>query len=69
MCDIGDDGFPFCDGRDEKEDMDDSSSIDIDQDIDQSNTCSGSSNCSNEGSNEANVGGGSSVVAIAIYLE
>ena len=59
-CDIGDDGFPFCDGRDEKEDMDDSSSIDIDQDIDQSNTCSGSSNCSNEGSNEANVGGGSS---------
>ena len=59
-CDIGDNGFPFCDGRDEKEDMDDSSSIDIDQDIDQSNTCSGSSNCSNEGSNEANVGGGSS---------
>ena len=59
-CDIGDDGFPFCDGRDEKEDMDDSSSIDIDQDIDQSNTCSGSSNCSNEGRNEANVGGGSS---------
>ena len=60
-CDIGDNGFPFCDGRPgEKEDMDDSSSIDIDQDIDQSNTCSGSSNCSNEGSNEANVGGGSS---------
>ena len=59
-CDIGDNGFPFCDGRDEKEDMDDSSSIDIDQDIDQSNTCSGSSNCSNEGSNKANVGGGSS---------
>ena len=59
-CDIGDNGFPFCDGRDEKEDMDDSSSIDIDQDIDQSNTCSGSSNCSNEGSNEANVRGGSS---------
>ena len=59
-CDIGDNGFPFCDERGEKEDMDDSSSIDIDQDIDQSNTCSGSSNCSNEGSNEANVGGGSS---------
>jgi hypothetical protein len=59
-CDIGDNRFPFCDGRDEKEDMDDSSSIDIDQDIDQSNTCSGSSNCSNEGSNEANVGGGGS---------
>jgi hypothetical protein len=59
-CDIGDNGFPFCDERDEKEDKDDSSSIDIDQDIDQSNTCSGSSNCSNEGSNEANVGGGGS---------
>ena len=59
-CDIGDNGFPFCNGRDEKDDMDDSSSIDIDQDIDQSNTCSGSSNCSNEGSNEANVRGGSS---------
>jgi len=58
-CDIGDNGFPFCDGRDEKEDMDDSSGIDIDQDIDQSNTCSGSSSCSNEGSNLANVGGGS----------
>jgi hypothetical protein len=60
-CDIGDNGFPFCDGRPgEKEDMDDSSRIDIDQNIDQSNTCSGSFNCSNEGSNEANVGGGSS---------
>jgi hypothetical protein len=59
-CDIGDNGFPFCDGRDEKEDMDDSSGIDIDQDIDQSNTCSGSASCRNEGSNLANVGGGSS---------
>ena len=59
-CDIGDNGFPFCNGRDEKDDMDDSSSIDIDQDIDQSNTCSGSASCSNEGSNEANVGGGGS---------
>jgi hypothetical protein len=59
-CDIGDNGFPFCDGRDEKEDMDDSSSIDIDQDIDQSNTCSGEADCNNEGSNDANVGGGSS---------
>ena len=46
--------------KDTKDKDDDSSSIDIDQDIDQSNTCSGSSNCSNEGSNEANVGGGSS---------
>ena len=57
--------------KDTKDKDDDSSSIDIDQDIDQSNTCSGSSNCSNEGSNEANVGGGSSSsrVAIAIYLE
>ena len=35
-------------------------SLDIDQDIDQSNACSGVANCSNEGSNEANVGGGSS---------
>jgi hypothetical protein len=63
-CDIDDAGFPFCDGRDEEvegeeEDSDDSSGIDIDQDIDQSNTCSGSSTCSNEGSNVANVGGGS----------
>ena len=54
------------DGKDDDKDKDtndkddDSSSINIDQDIDQSNTCSGSSNCSNEGSNEANVGGGSS---------
>ena len=46
--------------KDTKDKDDDSSSIDIDQDIDQSNTCSGSSNCSNKGSNEANVGGGSS---------
>ena len=54
-CDIGDNGFPFCNGRDEKDDMDDSSSIDIDQDIDQSNTCSDEADCSNEGSNEANI--------------
>src|SRR5919106_1719755 len=64
-CDIDDAGFPFCDGRDveeevEEEDSDDSSGIDIDQDIDQSNTCSGSSTCSNERSNVANVGSGSS---------
>jgi hypothetical protein len=61
-CDIDDAGFPFCDGRDEEEegedeDSDDSLGIDIDQDIDQSNTCSGSSTCSNEGNNVANVGG------------
>jgi hypothetical protein len=54
-CDIGDNGFPFCDGRDENEDSDDSSGIDIDQDIDQSNECSGEADCSNEGSNEANM--------------
>jgi|GEM_PF-1455702 len=56
-CDIGDAGFPFCDGRDEEgeEDGDDSSGIDIDQDIDQSNECSGSSVCSNEGSNQVDV--------------
>ena len=58
-CDIGDNGFPFCDGRDEKEDMDDISGIDIDQDIDQGNECSGSSTCSNQGSNVANVESGS----------
>ena len=63
-CDIDDAGFPFCDGRGEEVegeegDSDDRSGIDIDQDIDQSNTCSGSSTCSNEGSNVANVGGGS----------
>jgi hypothetical protein len=59
-CDIGDNGFPFCDGRDEKEDMDGSSGIDINQDIDQGNECSGSSTCSNQGSNVANVESGSS---------
>lgn len=61
-CDIGDAGFPFCDGRgeEEEEDGDDSSGIDIDQDIDQSNECGGSSTCTNEGNNVANVGGDSS---------
>jgi hypothetical protein len=56
-CDIGDAGFPFCDGRDEEgeKDGDDSSGIDVDQDIDQSNECSGSSVCSNEGSNQVDV--------------
>jgi hypothetical protein len=56
-CDIGDAGFPFCDGRDEEgeEDGDDSSGIDIDQDIDQSNECSGRSVCSNEESNQVDV--------------
>jgi hypothetical protein len=60
-CDIGDAGFPFCDGRGEEgeEDGDDSSGIDIDQDIDQSNECGGSSTCANEGNNVANVGGDS----------
>lgn len=60
-CDIGDAGFPFCDGRgeEEEEDGDDSSGIDIDQDIDQSNECGGSSTCTNEGNNVANVGGDS----------
>ena len=58
-CDIGDAGFPFCDGRDEEEEEDssDGSEIDIDQDIDQSNVCSGWATCSNEGNNVANVGG------------
>jgi hypothetical protein len=58
-CDIGDAGFPFCDGRDEEEEEDssDGSGIDIDQDIDQSNICSGWTTCSNEGNNVANVGG------------
>src|SRR5215216_3724914 len=37
-------------------DEDNGSGIDIDQDIDQSNTCSGSSTCINQGSNVANVG-------------
>lgn len=61
-CDIGDAGFPFCDGRgeEEEEDGDDSTGIDIDQDIDQSNECGGSSTCTNEGNNVANVGGDSS---------
>src|ERR671910_3730213 len=61
-CDIGDAGFPFCDGRGEEEegDGDDSSGIDIDQDIVQSNECGGSSTCTNEGNNVANVGGDSS---------
>ena len=61
-CDIGDAGFPFCGGRgeEEEEDGDDSSGIDIDQDIDQSNECGGSSTCTNEGNNVANVGGDSS---------
>src|SRR5919106_2110339 len=56
-CDIGDAGFPFCDGRDEEgeEDGDSSSGTDIDQDIDQGNTCSGDAECSNEGRNEANI--------------
>jgi hypothetical protein len=57
-CDIGDAGFPFCDGREgegEEEDSDDNSGIDIDQDIDQSNECSGNSVCSNEGSNQVDV--------------
>lgn len=61
-CDIGGDaGFPFCDGRGEEgeEDGDDSSGIDIDQDIDQSNECGISSTCANEGNNVANVGGDS----------
>jgi hypothetical protein len=60
-CDIGDAGFPFCDGRGEEgeEDGDDSSGIDIDQDIDQSNECGGSSTCANEGNNVANAGGDS----------
>lgn len=60
-CDIGDAGFPFCDGRGEEgeEDGDDSSGIDIDQDIDQSNECGGSSTCANDGNNVANVGGDS----------
>jgi hypothetical protein len=47
------------DGKDDddgsKDTDDDNSDIDIDQDIDQSNECSGGANCSNEGSNEANV--------------
>ena len=38
-----------------RDDNDDLFGIDIDQNIDQSNECSGSSTCSNEGSNEANV--------------
>ena len=61
-CDIGDAGFPFCDGRDEEgeEDGDSSSGTDIDQDIDQSNECGGSSTCTNEGNNVANVVGDSS---------
>lgn len=61
-CDIGDAGFPFCDGRGEEEedDGDDNSGIDIDQDIDQSNECGGSSTCTNEGNNVANVGGDTS---------
>lgn len=61
-CDIGDAGFPFCDGRgeEEEEDGEDSSGIDIDQDIDQSNECGGSSTCTNEGNNVANVVGDSS---------
>ena len=61
-CDIGDAGFPFCDGRgeEEEEDGDDSTGIDNDQDIDQSNECGGSSTCTNEGNNVANVGGDSS---------
>lgn len=61
-CDIDDAGFPFCDGRGEEEedDGDDSTAIDIDQDIDQSNECGGSSTCTNEGSNVANVGGDAS---------
>jgi hypothetical protein len=61
-CDIGDAGFPFCDerGEEEEEDGDDSTGIDIDQDIDQSNECGGSSTCTNEGNNVANVGGDSS---------
>ena len=61
-CDIGDAGFPFCDGRGEEDedDGDDSTGIDIDQDIDQSNECGGSSTCTNEGNNVANVGGDSS---------
>src|SRR5918992_992046 len=61
-CDIGDAGFPFCDGRDEEEEEEssDGSGIDIDQDIDQSNECGGSSTCTNEGNNAANVGGDSS---------
>ncbi len=58
-CDIGDAGFPFCDGRD-GEGEEDSSGIDIDQDIDQSNECGGSSTCTNEGNNVANMGGESS---------
>src|SRR5918999_4572389 len=59
-CDIGDAGFPFCDGRDEEEEeSSDGSGIDIDQDIDQSNECGGSSTCTNEGNNVANVGGDS----------
>src|SRR5215216_785093 len=37
-------------------DEDNGSGIDIDQDIDQRNTCSGSSTCINQGSNVANVG-------------
>src|ERR671919_1794629 len=58
-CDIGDAGFPFCDRRDEEEEEDssDESGIDIDQDIDQSNVCSGWATCSNEGNNVANRGG------------
>lgn len=61
-CDIGDAGFPFCDGRGEEEedDGDDNSGIDIDQDIDQSNECGGSSTCTNEVNNVANVVGDSS---------
>src|SRR5918992_520543 len=42
------------------DDEDDSSGIDIDQDIDQSNECGGSSTCTNEGNNVANVVGDSS---------
>ena len=52
------------DGKDDddgsKDTDDDNSDIDIDQDIDQSNECSGGANCSNEGSNEANVASSSS---------
>jgi hypothetical protein len=61
-CDIDDAGFPFCDGRDEEgeEDTNDISGIDINQDIDQSNECSESSTCSNEGNNVVNMGGGRS---------
>jgi hypothetical protein len=55
-----DDGDGKDDDNGSKDTDNDNSDIDIDQDIDQSNMCSGSSTCSNQGSNVANVESGSS---------